>query len=111
MAFASLQLLEDEPVSWQKTLCFLRASTRKVFVFELLFLIFSRKNKGEAHPGQTLSTGWPVSMETLEAFVQHDSWQSHLPLASASQLSAVSQSLRDATSKNRHQPELNMPSA
>jgi len=57
MAFASLQLLEDEPVSWQKTLYFLRASTRKVLVFEEIFLIISRKNEGEAHPGQTLSTG------------------------------------------------------
>jgi hypothetical protein len=49
MAFASLQLLEDETVSWQKTLCLLRASTRKVLIFEEIFPSFSRKNEGEAH--------------------------------------------------------------
>ena len=47
-------------------------------------------------PIHSTSTGSPVSMEILEALVQHDSLQCHLPDVNAFLLSSVSHNLREA---------------
>jgi hypothetical protein len=55
-------------------------------------------------PLQGMSTGLPASIERTDASLP-DSRQCHSPLSSADRLSVVSQRVRDAWSRNRHQSD------